>query len=424
MTVPSLDLYLHDRRVGTLEPDARDRTRVVLDVDREYRQEVLLSESFAALPGRRPPGDAISNFLGGYVPEGNHREQMAAKRRIDKDDLFALLAEFGGSIAGAVTLRRPDEARSYSPVYEPLSDRALAAKLKQALEDSDQGLPDDSRSALPGYQPKVLVARFGGEWVYPHGRAHSTHILKPQVPARPHRIFDEHYSHVLAGRIGLSSYASEIRRADRMIYLAIERFDRAIVETSVHLHHQEDLAQAMALDWRDTDVKFQEPDWPTDPKRATARRIAELLGSIPGSDAALEQWVRQLTYHVAIGNNDAHAKNVALMHLPGGTELAQVYDALPNLLQADRVKWDMALAIDNVFDHRRLSVDRLLAEIGTWGVMPERRAASAIAETLTALADAVADVTPPKEISPGLVDRLQWNLRRLIAGDEISEPKR
>ncbi len=422
--MPSLDLYLHDRRVGEVSPDGRDRTRVILVVDRGYRQEVLLSESFATLPGRRPPVDAVSNFLGGYVPEGHHREQMAAKRRIDKDDLFALLTEFGGSIAGAVTLRRPDEAPDYRPTYQPLDDRALAAKLKQALEDSDQGLPDDSRSTLPGSQPKVLVARFGDGWVYPHGRAHSTHILKPQVPARPNRIFDEHYSHQLAKRIGLSAFQSEILSAGRMKYLAIERFDRAVVGDVVHLRHQEDLAQAMGLDWRDTDVKFQEPDWPTDPKRATARRIAELLGSIPGGDAAVEQWVRQLTFHVAIGNNDAHAKNVALMHHPHGTELAQVYDALPNLFQEGLVKWDMALAIDKLFDHRRMSVERLLAEIKTWGVIPERRASTIIAELLTALDAAVAERGTPKDLSEGLVDGLRWNLSRLLAGQEISEPKR
>jgi serine/threonine-protein kinase HipA len=125
-TVPSLDLYLHDRRVGTIEPVPRDRTRVALHIDREYRPDILLTESFATIPGRRPPADEVSNFLGGYVPEGNHRERVAAKRRIDKDDLFALLNEFGGSIAGAVTLRRPDEARNCRPTYEGLGDRAAS----------------------------------------------------------------------------------------------------------------------------------------------------------------------------------------------------------------------------------------------------------------------------------------------------------
>lgn len=425
MTVPILELYLQDRFVGTIEPDSRDRSRVTLTVDSAYEgNAVLLSESFAALAARRPPVDAVSNFLGGYVPEGNHRELMAAKRRIDKDDLFALLTEFGGSIAGAVTLRHPDESPNHQPSYEAMSDRQLEAKLTQAVSDSDQGIADDSRSALPGYQPKVLVAKLNGEWAYPHGRAHSTFILKPQVPARPTRIVDEHYSHLITRHMGLSRYASELLKAGRTTYLAIERFDRYIENDTVLLHHQEDMAQALSLGWRNADVKFQAPEWPTDPKRATARRIGELLGSIPGGDAAVEEWIRQLTYHVAIGNNDAHAKNVAVMHLPTGTELAQVYDALPNLFQEGLVKWDLALAIDGLFDHRRMSVERIVSEVASWGVVAERRAAVVVIETLTALDDALAAVDPPKGLSLGLVERLHWNVRRLITGSEISEPKK
>jgi serine/threonine-protein kinase HipA len=70
----------------------------------------------------------------------------------------------------------------------------------------------------------------------------------------------------------------------------------------------------------------------------------------------VEEWIRQLAYHVAIGNNDAHAKNVALMHQPSGTVLAQLYDALPNFFQEGLVSWNMALAVDGEFDHRRMSV--------------------------------------------------------------------
>lgn len=423
--MPALDLFLHERFVGTVEPDARDRSRVTLTVDSEYEDGgILLSESFATFAGRRPPIEAVSNFLGGYVPEGNHREHMAAKRHIDKGDLFALLTEFGGSIAGAVTLRRQDESPTYRPAYESLSDHALEAKLRQAIQDSDQGIPDDSRSTLPGYQPKVLVARIDGEWGYPHGRAHSTFILKPQVLARPTRIFDEHYSHLLTRRMGLSSYESEIHEAGRTTYLAIERFDREIVDAAVLPRHQEDVAQATGLDWRNTDVKFQDPDWPADPKRAAAGKIIELLGSIPGGDAAVERWLRQLTFHIVIGNNDAHAKNFALMHLLTGTELSQIYDALPNLFQEGLVTHDLALAVDGVFDHRRMSVERIVAEAKSWGVIRESRAEAVVFETLMSFDDAVAHTEPPKGVSPGMVARLLWNVRRLLAGSKISQPKR
>jgi serine/threonine-protein kinase HipA len=269
----------------------------------------------------------------------------------------------------------------------------------------------------------VLVAQVDGQWAYPRGRAHSTYILKPQIPARPSRIFDEHYSHLLTQRIGLSSYASEIREAGSMTYLAIERFDRAVVNGYVHLYHQEDLAQVLSLDWRDTNTKFQEPGWLGDPRRATVRRIVEMLDSIPGGDGAVENWLRHLTFHVAIGNNDAHAKNSALMHLSTGTELAQVYDALPNLFQAGLVKWNFALAVHEIFDHRRFSVESILAEANSWGVISATRASALVTETLVALDGAIADITPPQGVSDGMVEHLQWNVRRLLAGEEISELK-
>jgi len=420
----SLELFLHERYVGIVVPNLRDRTRVSLEVDGTYQPEVLLSESFTVLPGFRPPKEAVSNFLGGYVPEGNQRERMAARRHIDTNDLFALLNEFGGSIAGAVNLRRADESPRYCPAYEPLDNQALADKLRQALKDSDQGIPDDSRSTLPGYQPKVLVAKFDEQWVYPHGRAHSTHILKPQVPSRPSRIFDEHYSHLLTKHLGMSSYSSDIRDADGVLYLAIGRFDRQVENGVVRLIHQEDMAQAMGLDWLDTDVKFEDSSRPNDPARATMRRIATSLGQIPGGSTAVEQWVRQVTYNLAIGNNDAHAKNVALMHLATETQLSQIYDAVPNLFQDGLINWNLALSVDGQFDHRRISIEHLLAEVNAWGVIPERRAIAAITETLIALDDAIAEVTPPIGVSEGLVDQLQWNIRQLRTGQEIGQRKR
>ena len=395
---------------------------MTLDVDAAYDADVLLSESFTTLPGRRPPVDAVSNFLGGYVPEGRHREVMAAKRRVDKDDLFALLREFGGSIAGAVTLRPPDEPATYRPRCEPLDDGAVSARLRQALDASDQAIGDDSRSTLPGDQPKVLVARMDGQWLYPHGRAHSTHLLKPQVPSGPSRLVDEHDSHLLTQRRGLSNDASEICRAQSTTYLAIERFDRTVADGAVRPLHPEDLAQALRLDWRETDTKFQDPDWPDDPRRATLRRIAELLGSVPGGDAAVEQWLRALTFHVAIGNNDAHATNVALLHLSTGTKFAPVYDALPNLFQAGLVKWDLALAVDGIFDHRRVSVEGLLAEARSWGVIGVARATALVTATLVALDEALTGIAAPEGVSPGMIAHLQWTVHRLLAGEAIGEP--
>jgi serine/threonine-protein kinase HipA len=422
MTVASLDLFLLNQYVGTVAPDRRDRTKVTLDVSADFNERIVLSESFTTISGRSAPTEAVSNFLGGYVPEGSQRIHMSAKRHIESDNLFDLLHEFGGSIAGAVTLRDHDEPPNFHMTYEPLSDEALSELLLRALDESDQGITDDSRSTLPGWQPKVLVARFGDEWLRPHGRAHSTHILKPQIPDRAERIFDEHYSHLLGRHMGLLHYSSDILVACGVTFLAIERFDREVINDTVQLIHQEDLAQVMSLDWRDTNVKFQEPSRPSDPARASVRNIASALSLIPGGDRAVEQWLRQLTYRVAIGDNDGHAKNVAVMHTPGATTLTDVYDAVPNLFQQERIAWNLGLAIDGIFDQRLLSTSNLVNEAVSWGTLSSSRAFEILKETLTDLQSALDIVPVPIGASEGLQKRLLTSVGRLVQGDEIGDP--
>jgi serine/threonine-protein kinase HipA len=36
--MPELELFLHDQHVGIVRPVSRDRSRVMLDIDRGYRQ--------------------------------------------------------------------------------------------------------------------------------------------------------------------------------------------------------------------------------------------------------------------------------------------------------------------------------------------------------------------------------------------------
>ncbi len=420
-----LDLYLHDRRIGGVRRDARAKHRVTIEWDAEYQGDApTLTESFGVIPGRSPDAELASNFLGGYTPEGNQRIALGAKRGIDPDDLYGILSEFGGSIAGAVTLRDPDEANNYHPDYDELAERTVASRLQQAIDEHDLGARDDSRSMLPGFQPKLLVARFDDAWLEPHGRAHSTHILKPQLQSRPEAIFNEFYSHELARHAGLSRFQSAVRTAGSMNYLAIERFDRHVVGGSVLLHHQEDLAQALGLDWRNSDAKFQDHRLPSRKGRPSARLIGELLGSIPGGGRAAEDWLRQLVYHVAIGNNDAHAKNVALLHLRTGTQLTEIYDAVPNLFQDGRIDWNIAFSVGGIFDHRKLSLEALIVEALSWGVLPRQRIPTIINETLAAIESAVREVAPPDLASERMPERIEWNVSRLRSGAEISRPKK
>lgn len=186
----SLDLFLHETRLGTIRRGT-SRSQVRVEWDAAYAESTRVSEAFGVIPGREPPMRAVSNFLGGYAPEGNQRT----------------------ALAGALTVRVPEEAPAWLPRYDRLDSRKLGRALRRAIDEHDLGVRDDSRSMIPGFQPKLLAARLGGEWMLPHGRAHSTHILKPQLESRPQAILHEYWAHQVAQRMGLASHETELLRA-------------------------------------------------------------------------------------------------------------------------------------------------------------------------------------------------------------------
>jgi serine/threonine-protein kinase HipA len=416
-----LEVRLHGKIVGWIGRGSR-RDRIDFEwIDGYSPGPVTLTESFGSVRSKAPTA-AATNFFGGYALEGRQRERLTQRRGInDPTDLYAMLREFGSSIAGAVTVTDPAAARRTKPRYEPASEGEIIRRLRRAASDGDLGSDDQSRSMLAGYQPKLLLARFGGQWYLPRGRAHSTHILKPRLPGRPDGLAREHYGHALATELGLAHYRTELAGAGARQYLVIERFDRVVDGESVALIHQEDAAQALGLNWVDDRAKSQNPDAPRDFRRPSAYRIAELLGSLQGAGQPVADFLRRLTFTVVLGDNDAHAKNLAILHLPGRSVLGDVYDAIPNLFQEDRIECDLAIAIDRSFDHRRISSAHLIREAERWHALGAGEAERIVAATLADFATALNHVAIPHGVPAAAAAQLAWNVGRLQAGGEIGE---
>jgi serine/threonine-protein kinase HipA len=416
-----LEVRLHGEPVGWITRGSR-RDRIEFEWADGYTPgPVTLTESFGAVRPKAPSA-AASNFFGGYALEGRQRERLTERRGIsDPTDLYAMLREFGSSIAGAVTVGDPEMARQTEPRYEPISDGEIIQRLRRAASDGDLGSDDQSRSMLAGYQPKLLLARFGDQWYLPRGRAHSTHILKPRLPGRPDGLAREHYGHALAAELGLAHYRTELVGKGARQYLVIERYDRAVHGETVTLIHQEDSAQALGLDWVDDHSKFQNPDAPRDSRRPSAYRIAELLGSLQGEGRPVADFLRRLTFTVLLGDNDAHAKNLAILHLPGRSVLADVYDTVPNLFQEGRIDYNLALAIDGSFDHRCVSAAHLIREGEQWNALGAGEAERIVTATLADFAKALDRVAVPPGVRAATAAQLAWNVERLQTGGEIGE---
>jgi len=415
---------LHDQPVGWIARGSR-RERIEFEWVGGYTPgPVTLTESFGSVRLKAPTVSA-SRFFGGYALEGRQREQLTQRRGIgDPTDLYAMLREFGSSIAGAVTIADTDAVSRTEPRYEPLGEREIIQRLRRAASDGDLGSDDQSRSMLAGYQPKLLLARFGDQWYLPRGRAHSTHILKPRLSGRPDGLAREYYGHALATELGLAHYRTELVGNGVRQYLVIERYDRVVDGETVMLVHQEDAAQALGLDWVDEHARFQNPDAPRASHRPTAYRIAELLGSLQGEGHAVADFLRRLTFTVLLGDNDAHAKNVGILHLPGRSVLADVYDAVPNLFQQDRINYDLALAIDRSFDHRCISAGHLIREAKRWNALGAGEAERIVTAALADFARALDHVGVPQGVPAAATAQLAWNVERLQSGAEIGERPR
>jgi serine/threonine-protein kinase HipA len=419
-----LDVSLHGEQVGWITRGSR-RDRIEFEwLDGYSPGPVTLTESFGSVRAKAASA-AASSFFGGYALEGRQRERLTQRRGISNPtDLYAMLREFGSSIAGAVTIGDPQAARRSQPRYEPVSDGEIIGRLRRAASDGDLGSDDQSRSMLAGYQPKLLLARFGGQWYLPRGRAHSTHILKPRLEGRPDGLAREHYGHALAAELGLARYGTELIGNGGRQCLVIERYDRVVDGETVTLIHQEDAAQALGLDWVDDHAKFQDPQAPRDSQRPNAYRIAELLGSLQGEGHPVADFLRRLTFSVLLGDNDAHAKNLGILHLPGRSELADVYDAVPNLFQEGRIDCNLALAIDGSFDHRRVSAVHLIHEAESWSALRSGEAEEVVTTTLTDFVKALDRVPVPHGVPAAAAAQLAWNVERLQAGAEIGERSR
>ena len=101
--------------------------------------------------------------------------------------------------------------------------------------------------------------------------------------------------------------------------------------------------------------------------------------------------------------------------------LADVYDAVPNLFQNDQIDYNLALAIDGSFDHRRISAAHLIREAERWNALGPGEPEQIVTATLADFAKALDHVTVPPGVPAATATQLAWNVERLQTGGEIGE---
>jgi serine/threonine-protein kinase HipA len=351
--------------------------------------------------GECPHDRRVTVFLSGLLAEGNLREHQAFDAGVTSDDVFGLIAACGRDTAGALVFMPGEASPDRVGSWAATTDAAIARRLQAAGRDAGDGLESNS---LAGVQPKIVLRRDGGRWLRCLGGAPSTHIVK-LGHAHDSPIADiidtEAASTELARSIGLSTVHAHVATFARVRALVVSRYDRAVADDgTIGRLHQEDAAQALGLDVSDLNRKFQ--------RGKALPSLKAIAAVLRNGGAEPDRLLALTTLNLALGNSDAHAKNISVLrHADGGAELAPAYDVS---MHAHHASFSDTFAMD-VRGQRRMSAitgPDLVAEGESWP-LPRVRARRAVRETLEQLEQAL--VVIDRDHHPGVPENA-WQIVR------------
>lgn len=311
-----LDVFLNDDLVGTVfdtEPISFEYSDPWL-ADRN----ALAVGSIPKQPERHDGAEVIA-FFDNLLPEGDLRAHLAKKHQAST--VFSLLLELGGDSIGAFVLL-PGGERLKAPSYERTSWEKIARALQQNQGMAVDIKVKDARISLSGAQDKTSIALDDDDTpMLPVGYSPSTHILKPDIE-RIRGIFASAANETIvmgtARRAGLNVADTFYEPLSKSCLIA--RFDRvgrppAKLERLV----QYDFCQLSATR---ASVKYEAEGGPG------LRRCAEIIRAESAQPAVdLRRLVDWIFFNLYVGNNDSHAKNLSIYHLPDkGAVLTPFYD--------------------------------------------------------------------------------------------------
>lgn len=344
--IPSLDVLLHDLKVGTIVRTPGDFN--AFNFEEAYRATggfPVLSLSFRAAAGGlrkdpRPLAGALPAFFANLLPEDKLREAMEKHHadHVRAGNDFDLLAALGADLPGAVRVLPSDGTTGVA-------------------EDVSKDKPK-ARFSLAGVQMKLSVRKNtgkGGGLTLPMGDEQGQYIAKFPSTAFPGVSENEFANLALAAAIGMDVPERELVEksdfegipeefdtlSDGKVLL-VKRFDRGAGGERIHI---EDFAQVFGV-------------YPSRKYDGAAYHdIASALSAAVTPTAALE-FVRRLALAVVTGNGDMHLKNWSLIYRGNGDkpELAPIYDVLSTVpyIPADA----MALSLGGERSFKALAAPR------------------------------------------------------------------
>ena len=369
------------------------------------------------LTRERLASPAVFAFFENLLPEGDERKILTLRHQVSS--VFGLLAKVGGDTAGSVVIL-PEGELPQPALYQSLSWEQVNALLhadhatlreRDAIEQAAAGMPAP-RLSLSGAQAKMLLSLDAqGQPLRPMGSAPSTHILKPDIVRTDLKLFASSVNETIVMRaahlcglpVAQVSYQATVKAC------LVKRYDRVPrPDGSLARLWQADFCQIAGLP---SDVKYETDGGPS------FQDCFDILADSSAPAVDRRNLLRWLFFNLYVGNNDSHAKNLALLATADGLRLAPFYD-LMSMRVYSGLSPHFAFAIGGERDPGRIGAAEVTGLAQALKVNPafmQRLAAEMAGQVERALPQAVADIRPalgPTERV--MAERLEQHILSLV----------
>lgn len=323
-----------------------------------------------------PIGDVNTRaFFDNLLPENDQMQQVIDREGLDRSDIVGILAHVGADCPGALSclpegsppIKVPGNLAADYRSMEPDEIEDIARRLARR-EPLPQGLDDPSPVA--GVQRKIALTLLpSGEFAVPIDglKVPTTHILKVPRENDAREAVEEDAAIQLARACGFETSRSEHIRIGDVDALLIERYDRLTLDGVVYRLHQEDFVQALGLP---ASLKYQRAG--TAGRCFDAASTHAVLRQLAQPALAIEAFILISLFNLAIGNNDNHAKNHAVLYgIDGKPRLAPFYDLLPIKIR-DKYTDQLAFDIGAATHFEDVTRDDVFAFLGAFGLAGRR----------------------------------------------------
>jgi serine/threonine-protein kinase HipA len=327
-----LNVYLCGEKIGVLSED--DLLQLTFQYDNNA------SPLSVRLPVRSEsyPHAVTYPFFENLTPEGEAFE-ILTKNHVSGNNVFSILNRFGGDCAGAVALYETTPDNSNENTSE-IPSRKIAQIIDRLPQDPLlTSIENPPRLSLAGAQSKFAVYKLDGKYYRSGDVNPTTHIIKITNKRFPELLENELFCMKLAKIILSNVPEIELLKAEGRPYLEITRYDRYIKNRVVHRIHQEDFCQTLGIV---SDKKYQKGGGA---KLKDCYRIINEFSENRLSD--IIRFTEWIIFNYLIGNTDAHAKNLSLLHTSSGVKLAPFYDLLSTDVYSESIiDHEMAMLIN------------------------------------------------------------------------------